>query len=416
MSDSIKSAVQAGWNEQIELLQDLVRIPSVTGHEKQVQDRVALIMSRCGLSVDSWCPEACDVEEHPAYCDDGLPLGDRPVVVGKWQGTGGGKSLILNGHVDVVPVGDETLWKYPPWHAEIKGDHLHGRGSCDMKAGIVAALSAVTALRKMGFTPKGDVFIESVIGEETGGVGTLATIMRGYSADAAVIMEPTGLSLAPAGSGALSFRLKIAGKAAHGGLREEGYSAIDAFIPLHNALKTLETNRQGLFHHPLFPNTFLAAPLSIGIVQAGDWVSTVPEELIAEGRYGVFPGESPEDARDMFEDAVNEAAARDPWLTNHPPTIEWFEGQFEAGETDQASKIVTHLVQAHEMVSGNRPKVTGVPYGSDLRLFTNHADTPCVLYGAGDVRLAHTVEEYVPISEVNTLTNVLAQLISDWCG
>ena len=95
MSDSIKSAVQAGWNEQIELLQDLVRIPSVTGHEKQVQDRVALIMSRCGLSVDSWCPEACDVEEHPAYCDDGLPLGDRPVVVGKWQGTGGGKSELM---------------------------------------------------------------------------------------------------------------------------------------------------------------------------------------------------------------------------------------------------------------------------------------------------------------------------------
>ena len=416
MTESLETAIDKGWDAEIDLLQELVRIPSLTGHEKQVQDRVALVMSRCGLTVDSWCPTLKDLSTHPAFCDDGLPLGDRPVVVGKWKGVGGGRSLILNGHMDVVPVGDESLWRFPPFDAVAEGDRLHGRGSCDMKAGVVAALSAVIALRQSGFTPRGDVLIESVIGEETGGAGTLATILKGYRADAAVIMEPTGLSLAPAGSGALSFRIRVTGKAAHGGLREEGYSAVDAFLPVYRALQVLETRRHAGFQHPLFPDTFLAAPLSIGIIHTGDWVSTVPEELIAEGRYGIFPGEAPEEARLQFEESIRRAIRQDGWLVDHPPEVEWFEGQFEAGETAQDEDIVTSLAAAHREISGFEADVTGVPYGSDLRLFTNHANMPCVLYGAGDVRLAHTVQEYVPLSEVKTLTGVLARLITEWCG
>jgi acetylornithine deacetylase len=416
MIESIDNAIDEGWPAQIDLLRELIRIPSLTGSERRVQERVALAMSDCGLTVDSWCPTFADVEDHPAYCDDGNALGERPVVVGTWKGSGDGKSLILNGHMDVVPVGDESLWDHHPWEAVIDDERVHGRGSCDMKAGVVAALCAAIALRRTGFEPRGDLFIQSVIGEETGGVGTLATILRGYRADGAVIMEPTGLALAPAGSGALSFRLKVTGKAAHGGLREEGYSALDAFLSLPPSLKALEVRRHKRFKHDLFTADQLAAPLSIGIVKCGDWVSTVPEELIAEGRYGIFPGEDPESARREFVEAVDLAADQDPWLRNNRPQISWFEGQFEAGETSLQDPIVNSLAEAHSSATGTPPEITGVPYGSDLRLFTNHADVSSVLYGAGDVRLAHTVKEYVPLGEVKTLTRVLARLILDWCN
>jgi acetylornithine deacetylase len=416
MRDKVKEAIETAWPDQLAFLKELTRLPSVTGQERAVQQVVEQKMRAIELAVDAWCPVLDDVAHHPAFSDDGLPLGVRPVVVGRWAGNGSGRSMILNGHVDVVPAGDETLWAYPPWAAEVADDRLHGRGSCDMKAGLAAALFAVDALKRAGFAPSGDVIVESVIGEETGGVGTLATLTRGYRADAAIVMEPTGLALAPAGCGALSFRLTVPGKAAHGGLREEGVSALSCFLPLHEALGALETRRHQRFSHPLYNPGRLAAPLSIGVVRCGEWVSTVPEFLVAEGRYGVFPGESIQNARAELEKALSDAARTHPFLSQRPPTVEWFEGQFEPGETPADAPIIETIKTAHRTITGHDPQITGVPWGSDLRFFTNHANMPAVLYGAGDVRLAHTVRESVPLDEVKTLTVVLATTILEWCG
>ena len=346
MLDQIDANIAEQWTSHVALLGELVRIPSITGSENGVQERVANQLGSLGLTVDMWHPLLKDVENHPAYCDDGIPLGDRPVVVGRWQGSGEGRSLILNGHVDVVPAGDESLWPHGPWRGEVVDERLFGRGSCDMKAGLVAAMAAVSALQQASFEPRGDVLVQSVIGEETGGVGTLAAIERGYRADGAVIMEPTELAMAPAGSGALSYRITVHGRAAHGGLREEGYSALDAFLPIHQALKRLEYRRHQRFDHPLFTTGPLAAPLSTGMLRAGDWVSTVPEELVAEGRYGVFVGETPDEARAEFMTALYDACARDDWLAQHRPEVEWFEGQFESGQTqpDAAGPVATEHV------------------------------------------------------------------------
>lgn len=415
MQQQISQAIEANWDEQIKFSQDLIRIPSVTGDEKSVQLEMASVMSRYDLDVDLWNPTFEELSEHPAFSDDGLPLGDRPVVVGRWAGSGRGKSIILNGHMDVVPVGDESLWTYPPWDAVISDGRLHGRGSCDMKSNVAAGLFAIKALKDVGFNPGGDIFIQSVIGEESGGVGTLAALVRGYHADAAVIMEPTELSLAPVGSGALSFRLTVRGLAAHGGLREEGISAVACFIPLFQALNELEKERHDSFKHPLFTGENLAAPLSVGRVEAGDWVSTVPELLIAEGRYGVFPGESVEEARQKFEASVISASSRIPWLAMNPPDVTWFEGQFEPGESPGDAAIVNTVSKHHKAVVGKSADVAGVPWGSDLRFFTNYAEMEGVLYGAGNVRLAHTVTESIPLDEVKILTNVLANTIMDWC-
>jgi len=401
----------------IDLLRDLVATPSITGQEQRAQSRVRQRLSEMGLEVDSWCPERADLEAHPAFSDDGFPLGDRPVVVARWRGTDPeARSLILNGHIDVVPPGDETAWTDGPWSGAVRHDRLWGRGACDMKGGLAAALTAVAALQKLDIRPRGDVLIESVIGEETGGAGTLATLIRGYRADAALILEPTRMAICPIGAGALSFRLHVRGRAAHGSVRLEGISAVEKFHKLMVAVEALERRRHAGFHHRFFEPSTLVAPISIGKVQAGDWPSTVPETLIAEGRYGILPGENTGSAREQFENAIAQAASHDDWMRAKPPRVEWFEGQFESGETPSDAAIIGELILAHAGVCGRQSRIHGVPYGSDLRLFTNNGGMHAVLYGPGDVRVAHSLDEFVPLDEVRGSAKVVARVIASWCG
>jgi len=398
-------------------LQGLVRIPSVTGAEAEIQKYLAYCLQEMELKLDVWCPTRADVESHPAFCDDGLPLGERPVIVARWPGAeSGARSLILSGHVDVVPPGDPARWADGAWSGEKREGRVWGRGACDMKGGLVAAISAIGALQRLGLKPRGDLLLQCVIGEETGGVGTLAAILRGYRADAAIVLEPTELSIGPVAAGALSFRLQVPGRAAHGALRAEGVSAVEKFQRLSDALTELERARHTGFRHPAYPPGALVAPLSIGTVRAGDWPSTVPDRLIAEGRYGVLPGESPAAARRQFEAALRAAADADPWLREQRPTVEWIEGQFEPAATDRDAPIVAALRAAHRSVLGSDPEVRGVSYGSDLRLLTNVARIPAVLYGPGDVRLAHAANEHIAIAEVMTAAKVVALATADWCG
>jgi len=414
---SMDSAVDALDTFCIDLLQELVRTPSVTGNEKSAQDKIAARLVEMGLDVDVWSPSRSELAAHPAFSDDGLPLGDRPVVVAKWTGTDpGAPSLILNGHMDVVPTGEDRAWTGGPWSGEVRDNKLWGRGSCDMKGGLAAGVTAVAALQRLGIKPRGDVLIESVIGEETGGVGTLATLLRGYRADVAFILEPTRMALCPVGAGALSFRIRVHGRAAHAAMRQEGVSAIAKFYYLMRALEELEQQRHREFHHPLYRHGELVAPISIGKIEAGDWPSTVPETLVAEGRYGVLPGEDVLEARTQFESALKRACGRDEWLSLHPPVMEWFEGQFESGETPIDTPVIHQIVQAHHEVHGHEPRIHGVSYGSDLRLFTNNGGMNALLYGPGDVRIAHSLNEFVPLDEVRCVTKVLARAIINWSG
>ncbi len=413
----ILHAVDAFGSTAVAMLQKLVRIPSITGQEAEVQYCMAGILTELGLEVESWCPRREDLASHPAFSDDGLPLGDRPVVVGRLSGKDSrSRSLILNGHVDVVPTGDASAWIGGPWSGVVRDGKLYGRGACDMKGGIVSGITALAAVQKAGLKLSGDVLFESVIGEETGGVGTLATVQRGYRADAAIVLEPTRMAICPVGAGAASFRLHVPGRAAHGAMRREGVSSVEKFCYLLGALQQLEITRHDTFEHPFYKQDELVSPISIGKVHAGDWPSTVPESLIAEGRFGILPGENIFEARSDFEMAVHTAAQKDPWLKEHSPRVEWFEGQFESAETPPDSPILAELQERHAEVSGQRPSMHGVPYGSDLRFFTNNANMPAVLYGPGDVRLAHSVNEYVPLNEVMMVAKVIALTISSWCG
>ena len=391
----------------------LVSIPSLGGHETPAQEWVSQLMDRVGLDVDVWDLDFEALARHPAHaveCHRDRGLG----VVGGMGDGSGGASLILNGHVDVVPPGSHERWSGSPFVARREGDRIYGRGSVDMKAGLCAAIFAAKAIRDAGSRLSGRLYIESVIGEEDGGVGTLATIVRGYRADGAIVMEPTNLEVATTGAGCFNFRVRVPGKAAHGALRSEGVSAIHKSHRVLAALDGLERERNA-HGDPSIPGD-LPFPISVGTVSGGEWASSVAEEVVFEGRYGVRPGENPEQARSALEAAVAGAAEEDSFLRTNPPVVEWWGGRFEACRTDPDAGVATAVREAHRAVTGDRAKVTGVPYGSDMALLVNHGATPTVLYGPGDVRNAHAPNEFVPVGDVVIAARTLALTALRFCG
>ncbi len=232
---------------------------------------------------------------------------------------------------------------------------MHGRGTCDMKAGVVANLAAVRAVRAAGIALTRPYALQLVVGEEDGGLGAFATLDRGHRGKACIITEPTSGTITTANAGALTFELRVPGVATHASTSYAGVSALEKFLPLHAALARLQ-ERRNRDVHPLMAEYPIAYPLSIGKVSCGDWASTVPDLLVAEGRLGVALGEDPESARAELEEAVADAAGADPWLRDHPPTVAWTGGQFASGEYAEADRALHDLVAtAHADVTTRTP-------------------------------------------------------------
>ncbi len=402
----------------ISTLQDIVRIPSLTGDEGDVQQVVARHMTELGLDVDVWAPDPALMAP---YLDAvGLPesgsWAGRPNVVGTLRGSGGGRSLILNSHIDTVEPGDPDRWTHPPFSGDYAGGQVWGRGSLDMKGGLATNLVAVRALLAAGLTLRGDVMIESVISEEDGGAGTVAALLRPYRADGAIITEPTRLRLVAATGGSFVFRITVEGRAAHAAARNEGVSAIEAFSFLHAGLLDYEARRNAAISHPLYAPIANRVPLNIGTVRGGSWPSSVPEWLIAEGRGGLVPGESLADVQRDFVAEIRRIADGHPWLRDHQPVVEWITGQFTAGEIQPDDPLVGVIGAAHETATGTPMVIEGVTYGTDARHFLEIAGMPCVVYGAGDVTLAHQTDERMDIDALLAATRTIALGIAAWCG
>ena len=413
---AIAGQVARDRDEIVAALQQLVRIPSVTGNEGPVQAAVADLMHRAGLAVDVWEPTAAELAPYAEHVGEFATLAGRPNVVGTRRGTGGGRSLILNAHIDVVEAGDPALWEHAQYGGDVVDGNLYGRGSCDMKGGYITNHFALETLRRLTVRLRGDVFLESVISEEDGGAGALATILRGYRADGAIITEPTRLAAIAAQGGSLVFRLTVTGRSAHACVRDEGVSAIEKFWVLHQAMLAFEAQRNATIDHPLYAPIANKIPINVGTIRSGNWPSSAPESLVAEGRAGLVPGETLAGFKAEFVAMLMAAAAADPWLHDHPPAIEWFSGQFAPAEVALDEPILGTLRAAHAAVAGAEPAVEAVTYGADMRHFVVFGNTPCVMYGAGDVRLAHFTDEHVPIAEILIAIETIALATAAWCG
>ncbi|MDX1494612.1 MAG: ArgE/DapE family deacylase, partial [Longimicrobiales bacterium] len=384
----------------VEATRALVRIPTWGGRETPAQEAVADLMLEGGLAVDRWEIDLAEVQAHPA-CSWEIERDHALGVVGSVEGSGGGRTLILNGHVDVVPPGDEALWTDPPFEGVARDGRLYGRGALDMKGPLMAGLFALRAVREAGVELRGSAHLQSVVGEEDGGLGTLAAILRGHGGDGAVVLEPTELAVVPLQAGCENFRIRVPGRAAHGAVRQEGVSAFEKLWLLYEAVMALEERRNAeAASEALFRRYPIPYPISIGTLGGGDWASSVPDHAAMEGRMGIRPDEEPAQARAELERAVAAAAAADPFLREHPPRVEWWGGRFLAAATDPSDPLVTTLREAAKSVGGTSPGLEGVPFGADAGLLRQVADIPTVLYGAGDIRRAHRPDEWVAVDEL----------------
>jgi acetylornithine deacetylase len=397
-------------------LAQLVSYPSVGGSEAEasVQRWCAATLQGLGLDVDLWPLDLPALRADPDFPGEEVERDEAWGCVGTWRPPDSTEEvpdtpeLVLNGHVDVVPPGDADWWTgHDPWYLHEADGRWYGRGTCDMKGGVVAILAAVRAVGDRLTKP---FAVHVVVGEEDGGLGTFATLRRGHTGRACLIAEPTAGTVVSANAGSLTFRLELRGRATHGSRAGHGVSAVDLFERVHTALRRLDAERNV---DPPAPFTERPWPLSVGIVRSGDWASTVPDALVAEGRFGVMPGESFAEAMAAFEAAV--ASIDDPWLREHPPEVTWPGGRFAAGSLPEGHPFGAEVGDAVVAAGGQPPTFVGAPYGSDLRQYAA-AGIPTVQYGPGRIEDAHAVDESVAIDEVVLAARAYAHLLLQRCG
>jgi acetylornithine deacetylase len=408
-------AVERHRQEALALIQEMVRTPSLEGEEKKCQEIMARKMEDIGLDVDMWAPDDEELRAHQAYVPTGFSYKERPNVVGIYRGKGGGRSLILNGHVDVVPTGRLELWTRSPWSGHFEDGKVYGRGSSDMKGGVVSNVIVAQALTTAGIRLKGDLFVESVVDEEGGGNGTLGCILRGYTADACNISEPSGTgAIGVANRGAQYFRLLVPGEAGGTEHKHQLVNPITKSFEVFHAIEAYSIMRESSVSHPLYdPFYTTKVPLGVCKLQVGEWPSTVGDMAVMEGTIECLPGEDIQDVKAKFKAYLMEWAAKDPWLKDHPLQLEWFGLWFEAAETPIHHPYIEALSSIIQDVTGSRPVIGGAS-GCDLRLPVLYGNTPTAIFGPKG-GWSHGTDEYVEFEQIITCAKILALAAVKWC-
>lgn len=392
----LRSAVDAGWEHQLELLRALVRSPSTLGNERDAQELIAAELADIGLSPQLW-----DVQPGgPGFSPPLRDYAGRPNVTAALRGTGGGRSLTFNGHIDVVPVGVEHRWSFDPWGAEIADGRMYGRGAADMKAGVVALLGAVRALRGAGL--RGDVFVETVIEEECTGNGAAACRARGPRSDAALIPEPFDQMAMEAQLGVLWATVTVEGRAAHAERADQADNAALKALPVIEAIRALEAEVNAQERSPWFAAHAHPLNYNVGVVRAGDWASSVPEECVLEVRLAAHPGADLEAVKARFEGVVD---AR----------VEWRGFHAHGFGLSRSEPIFDVLGRAHSAVHGAPLEFLAFTGTTDARAFVVHDETPATCYGPIGGNL-HAPDEWVDLQSVKDTTLVLALAAAEWCG
>lgn len=416
VSDSeIADAVSTTEGEMLELLSRLVEAPTTLGNEEPGQVLMAETFGDLlGLEPASIAMDADVLRAHPRSAPFSWDVSQKRNVVADWPVAGtGGRSLVLQGHIDVVGPASEKLWRTPPFRAVRDGDWLYGRGSGDMKAGLAAIVGAVLGLRRLGLAPLAPVQLQSVVEEECGGNGALQCVLSGLRPDAAVIPEPYPGFIPTSQVGVLWFHVDIAGTAAHVADAQDGFNAIEASFAVVNELHALEDE---LNESPPPPFDVVPHPVNfnVGVVSGGDWASTVAAECTLSCRIAHYPGTPVAELQRRVEDAVARTAAANAYLAEHPPTVRYDGFACEGSHVADDEPIVRALAAAWESVTG-APAVTGPTTATtDVRTFVA-AGVPAACIGPHAERI-HGVDERVLVPSVVQTAQVLALLVRDWCG
>lgn len=419
---NLKEVLEENREQYISQLKKLVAIDTHDlGHgidgglEKEGQDFLAQLMEEMGAQVEKDPMKEEDIRKCYDTWQEGN-LGhnqtDRYNVYGRFPGKAGGKSLLFNGHVDVMPADDAEEWTYPPFEPVIADGKMYGRGTADMKGGLMASLMAVQLLKDAGAELPGDVVITSVCDEEGGGNGSMQAIMSGQKADGVVVCEGTSDELILAHMGFVFFRVEFEGKACHSGGKSNGVSAIDKAVKVMHALEEKEHQWLLKYKHPLLP----APNLNVGVIQGGSAGSTVAGDCMFASCVHYLPNQmSYDQVVAEFTEVVERTAKADPWMEKHPPKITIYQagGGFEM---EQDHPFVDAFRKAYRDARDKEVKIVGSPAGCDSRLWRNIAGCPTVQFGPGNLAQCHGVDEWVSIDAYLESILIYANLILEFCA
>ncbi len=416
--ERIIAAIAENEEHIVSFLRRLVQFESVTGNEGEIQAFMADTFKEMGLEVDEFEPDPERLRHYPGFLEPDLPFDGRPNVVGVWKGSGGGKSLLLNGHVDTVPLeGPEKWTEHPALSGALEQGRITGRGVSDMKGGVAAMTMAVYVLKQLGLQPKGDVIVESVVDEERTGLGTLACVEKGYNADAGICCETSDLEVMAACIGRMWFTIHVRGKPTGIAARWKGVSAIEKAMKLVEAVDDLEKIRIDTLTHPLYPDNRGALPCAVTMFHGGSFPSIAPEEATLRGSLGLMPYEDPLEVEEQLREQVMRIADADPWLRNNPPHVTTEGGYVAAGaEIPTDHPIMNTVSRCFEEATGRRPVYSGRMGAADTRFLIREGNTPTVIFGPGLTDQMHAVNEYLPVENLLTATRVIALAIHDWCN
>ena len=419
--NDILNAVNANFDQQLEFLSVLTAHPSTRGNEQSAQNLMAAELQTRGYQVDQWNINVKDIENMRGFSpvignyDDALN-----VVATHKSRTNQGKSLILNGHIDVVPVGPLDMWDKPPFEPYVKDNYMYGRGVGDMKAGLAANLFALDALKSLGFAPAADVYFQSVVEEECTGNGALACLQRGYKADAVLIPEPFAEQLVTAQIGVIWFQVHLKGIPVHVHEAQNGANAIEAAIPLIAALREME-KRWNLPEHKNqhYHDCHNPLNLNIGKIAGGDWGSSVPAWCVFDVRIAIYPNQDINQAKQGIEKTLKQAVEKNDYLKNNHPEIIYHgflaEGYALGDDSSaNATQAIETLEAAHKFVSGQKLNKIAITATTDARFFGLYADTPALVFGP-EAKSIHGFNECVNLESVRRVTQTTALFIANWC-
>lgn len=410
MYEHIVKQVEQMADEVVALLVRLIRFESITGNEGPIQKEVARTLEEIGLNIDLWEPNAEELKRHPICSQVESNFENRPVVVGIWAGNGSGRSLLLNGHVDVVKPGPG--WSKDPFGGEIINNKVYGRGASDMKGGVAAMIMALKVLKSLNLRPKGRILLETVVDEENGINGSLAGLLRGHTADACINCEASDLDIQRAHSGIMEFFLHVYGQPTPISRKDNAVSPIDKGYRLVQAMMDLESILRVTHNHPLFPGGSMN--IYVTSFHSGIQTTVLPDEAVIGGMVRMLPGMKAEETRRLVEQYVARVAARDPFMRQRPPKFRWKGLYAESMEVSEDNPLVVCLKESFSRVTGRASRTSGHEGACDPWIINNYGNIPTVIFGPGKITQMHAVDEYVGIKDVITATKTLALAIYKW--
>ncbi len=407
----------------VQTVQELVRIPSENlpplGNERACQHYVAGALRTLGLEPDVYdIADVAGLRAHPEYWN-GRHYAGRPNVNARLKGAGGGRSLILSGHIDTVPADTPVPWKRPPFAAEVHDGRLYGRGAWDMKAGVAMNLTVLRVLARLGWKLRGDLIFETVVDEEFGGAnGTLAGRVRGYLADAAVLTESTSMRVCPAQRGGRTLQILLQGQGGILDAKAPQARAVDQLAYVLSKLPLFEERRARHAIHSYYRNSREPFAVWVTNIATGRWGWTqplsIPETCRVELYWQTMPDETREEVEGEFYAWWREIIAQRPDLFRAEPVVElpmrWLPGSAIPAD----SPLVAEMARSAADIGVPAP-VEGMDSPSDMYVFQRCFNIPAVMWGPCGSN-AHQADEYVDLNSLYQATRVLAHFVVRWCG